>query len=425
MNRTIQPPILPINDIIIPDPEQITFPNGIPLYYLNIGDENVVRMDIVVRSGKWDAVRALETEFTALMLKEGALSLSSSQIAEKLDYYGAWLQTYTTQQRSYLTLYSLNKFFSETLSVAESIIKNPTFPKKELETLLLNRKRQFSVDKDKVQYLAGRKFLQSLFGSDHPYGRMAEEADYDTLSAQDLIDYYSSNYGSGNVEIVLFGKIEHDMIRQIESSFGKTGWGDRFKRNNRFYIERPANEKEIFVAKPDAVQSAVCIGKKAITRDHPDFHGLSILNVIFGGYFGSRLMSNIREDKGYTYGIYSSLTSHLHAGYMNISTQTGNENVHSVIHEVFAEMDRLQNEPVPEDELQTVRNYLLGESARRFDSPFALADAYLGLREFELEKNFYEQRIDTIKNITSSRLQDLAARYFTPADFRTVVAGKE
>jgi predicted Zn-dependent peptidase len=254
---------------------------------------------------------------------------------------------------------------------------------------------------------------------------MAEEIDYDTLSASDLVDYYSTNYCSENVEIVLFGKVNYDMIKRIEASFGKVAWGNRFRRNIRFFIERPTNEKEMFVAKPNAVQSAVCIGKKSITRDHPDYHGLSILNAIFGGYFGSRLMSNIREDKGYTYGIYSSLTSYLHAGYMNISTQTGNENVNSVIHEVFAEMDRLRDEPVPEDELQTVRNYLLGESARRFDGPFALADAYLGLREFGLEKNFYEQRIDTIKNITSPVLQDLAERYFTPAGFRTVVAGKE
>ncbi|MCL1942172.1 MAG: insulinase family protein [Candidatus Azobacteroides sp.] len=423
MDRTLQPPILPMEQIVIPEPEHLLMPNGVQLHYLNIGNEDVVRVDVIVRSGKWDAARSLETDFTGLMLKEGAANLNSAQIAEKLDYYGAWFQTYTTQQCSYLTLYSLNKFFDETLVVLEAMVKEPSFPEKEFDILRQNRKSRFSVDMDKVQYLAAKEFIRVLFGKNHPYGRSVGKEDFDTLSVSDTVGYYTNHYHSGNIEIAAFGKITGKMLTQIEHCFGKTAWGKQSPKTKQSSIIQPAKEKRKLIVKPGAVQSAVCVGKQIITRDHPDFHALSVLNTIFGGYFGSRLMSNIREDKGYTYGIYSSVTSHLHAGYLNILTQTGHEQVESVIKEIFMEMDKLAETLVPENELQIVRNYMLGELARKFDNPFAVADIYLSLSEFGLERDFYEKRIDRIKNITSEDIRELARRYFTKEDFYEVIAG--
>ena len=422
--RTIQPSIRPIEQIHIPDVNIITMPNGVPLHYLNIGEEDVVRFDIIVQSGNRSASRSLETDFTALLLKEGAGDMTSGQIAEIFDYYGAWLQTHTTQQCSYITLYSLTKFFAETLSVLETIIKNPTFPEKEFEVLLQNRKRQFSVDMNKVQYLAARGIVRAIFGKSHPYGRRIDEEDFDTLSTVDLKNRYAEHYRSGNVKTAMFGRITDDMIKQVETCFGSSTWGKQIKNTENVFTFEPAKEKRTIISKPDAVQSAIAVGKQIITRNHPDFHALFVLNKLFGGYFGSRLMSNIREDKGYTYGIYSAITSYRDAGFINISTQTGTEYVEPVIKEIVTEMDKLRETVCPEKELQIVCNYMMGELARKFDDPFAQAEIYLNLMEFGSDKDFYKQRIDTIRNVTGETLRDLAQRYFTSEDFYEVIAGK-
>ena len=423
MDRTLQPSILPIEQIHIPDVEEIIMPNGVPLLYLNIGEENVVRLDVIVQSGNKSASRSLTADFTALMLKEGAENMDSGQIAEKLDYYGAWLQTHVTQQCTYITLYSLTKFFTETLSVLGAIIKNPIFPEKEFETLLQNRKRQFLIDSDKVQYLAARGIAQAIFGRNHPYGRKINKEDFDTLSTFDLRKRYDEYFRSGNVKVSLFGNITEEMLKQVETCFGSSVWGKQIKNPEKAFAFQPEKEKRITIPKPDAVQCGICVGKQIITRKHPDFHALYVLNALFGGYFGSRLMSNIREDKGYTYGIHSFITSYRDAGYLNISTQTGTEYSEAVIKEIYTETDKLRETLISVKELQTVRNYILGELARKFDDPFSQAEIYLNLTEFGLDKNFYKQRIDTIRNVTSETLRDLAQRYFTKDDFHEVIAG--
>lgn len=421
--HSTQPPVLPIEQIHIPDVEIIAMPNGVPLHYLNIGEEEVVRLDVIVQAGNGSASRSLEADFTTLMLKEGAGNMTSGQIAETFDYYGAWLQTRTTQQCTYITLYSLTKYFAETLSLLETIVKNPTFPEAEFETLVQNRKRQFLIDMDKVQYLTGRGIVRAIFGRSHPYGRRINIEDFGTLSIADLKNRYADYYNSGNVKIAMFGRVTDDMIKRVETCFGSSGWGKQTENPEKTFVFQPDEEKRIIIAKPDAVQSAICVGRQIITRNHPDFHALYVLNTLFGGYFGSRLMSNIREDKGYTYGINSLITSYCDAGYLNISTQTGTEYVEAVIEEIYAEMNKLRETPIPEKELQTVRNYMSGELARKFDDPFSQAEIYLNLTEFGLDKNFYEQRIDVIRNVTGETLRDLAQRYFAKDDFYEVIAG--
>ena len=425
LNRTIQPSILPVKKIGIPDVETCRMPNGVQLYYLNFDLEDVVRLDIVINSGKWDASRPLEVEFTNQLLKEGTRKLIGSQIAEKLDFHGAWLQTSTTQQASYLTLYTLNKYFDNMLDLLEQILKEPTFPEKEFEILLQNRKKDFQVNLDKVNFLAGRAFVQALFGAEHPYGRVSQTADFETITVEHLKQFYENHYSSHNMQIALFGKIEPSMLKLIENRFGQAHWGIQPKHDNQIPVSNPSKEKHLFVEKKNALQSSVFIGKEIITRTHPDFHGLSVLNTVFGGYFGSRLMSNIREEKGYTYGIYSSIAPFLQGGYFYVASQTATEYVKSLIKEVYNEMDKLSQDVISEKELETVRNYSMGELIRRFDNSFSLADIQLDLLEHQLDKTFYEKRIDTLNSISAEELQLLAQKYFVKEEFYEVVAGKE
>jgi predicted Zn-dependent peptidase len=180
-----------------------------------------------------------------------------------------------------------------------------------------------------------------------------------------------------------------------------------------------------FVKKQNGIQSAIRVGKFWVSKDHPDSHALSILITILGGYFGSRLMTNIREEKGYTYGIGSFVLTFKKASYLVISTEVGNEYIEPTLKEIAVEMKRLQTEPVSENELETVKSYLLGEFLRDFDGPFALAGSFKAINDFGLDYSFYDNYLHTLRTITSYELMSLAQRYLNPDDCYTVVAGSK
>lgn len=161
-----------------------------------------------------------------------------------------------------------------------------------------------------------------------------------------------------------------------------------------------------------------------IGREHPDYMKLRILNTVLGGYFGSRLMLNIREDKGFTYGISSSVIGLKQDAYLSVFTQTGNEFVKPLIEEVFIEIERLCNEKIGKEELAMVRSYLIGELARIFDGPFSICDAYISLIANQLDLKYYDRQFEIVRGITSEELQEIASKYFIKDSFYTAVAGQ-
>ena len=176
---------------------------------------------------------------------------------------------------------------------------------------------------------------------------------------------------------------------------------------------------------PTAVQSSLRLGCPLVDRSHADFAALKVLVTVLGGYFGSRLMSNIREEKGYTYGISATIASYPFQGYLAIGTETANEYVEACISEVKHEMRRLQDEPIPELELAMVKSYMMGEMCRSYEGAFSLSDAWIFVETAGLEKTFFQILAENIRRVTSVELQDLAVRYLCPDDMVEVVAGKK
>ncbi len=424
LDRTIQPEIKAIESFEIPAPEMITLPNGIELSIINMGEQEVVRLDLMFSSGKWDQEKNLTAVITNLMMKEGAGELSSQKIAELLDYYGSWLQNSVTQHNSYFTLYALNKHFKALLPIVELITKQPAFPEDEFATLMERRKQQHKVDCEKVENLASFESLAQLFGADHPYGKHASLEDFDALTIEDLREFHKQHYHSGSCRIILTGKISNEHLRLIEEKFGKNKWGNPQPKTVKEFKSTPADVYYHKTEKKEAVQSAVRICRLTIDRSHPDFNGLRFLNTLLGGYFGSRLMSSIREEKGYTYGIGSSVVTQQKAGYLTIATQTGVEYVEPLIEAVFEEMQKLQQEEIGSEELERVRNYLLGEFTRSFDGPFAIADAHISILANQLGDDYYFKQLETIRSIDAATIKNLACKYLNRDNFYVTVAGK-
>lgn len=425
MNRTIQPEIQVLKDFNILPPVRTTLPNGIPLTVINAGEQEVMRVDILFGGGRWQQSQKLQALFTNRMLREGTTKFTAGEIAEKLDYYGSWLELSTSADHAYITVYSLNKYLAKTLEVVESMIKEPAFPEKELHTILDSNIQQYLVNSSKVDFLAQRTLMKSLYGEQHPCGKVVEEEDYHAITPDVLRDFYSRFYHSGNCSVFLSGKVTEDAIRRVTEMFGTPFGNYQLPMPEVNYRIISVPEKRIFVEREDAMQSAVKMGYTTITREHPDYLKLRVLMTVFGGYFGSRLMSNIREEKGYTYGISAGIMFYPDSGLLLVSTDTDNEYVEPLIREVYHEMDCLQQEPVSTEELTMVRNYMLGEMCRSYESPFSLADAWIFIATSGLGDDYYSRQLQALNEVTPAELQELAQRYLCKETLKEVIAGKK
>ena len=426
IDRTIPPEVRALDRIDILRPVNHILPNGTPLNVISAGDQEVTRMDILFKAGAWQQSKKLQALFTHRMLREGSRRFSSSDIAEKLDYYGAWLELSNSMEYAYLTLYSLNKYFAETLAIIESIVKEPVFPEKELETVIEANVQQFLVNRTKVDYIAHRSLMDALFGPQNPCGGFAVEEDYHNVTPELLNEFYQQSYHTGNYSIYLSGKVTDDIIQRVEQTFGTGTFGEvRSTVPERKYPIITAPEKRIFVEREDALQSSIKLAGFSVKRSDPDYLKLRVLITLFGGYFGSRLMSNIREDKGYTYGISAGIVQYPQTGVLVVSTEAANEYVEPLIEEVYSEIDRLHDELVGEEELHVVKNYMLGEMCRSYESPFSLSDAWMFIQTAGLSEDYYERSLAAVNSVTSEELRNLARRYICKESLKEVVAGKK
>ena len=221
LDRKQVPPVKDFESVSLPKPETAVLANGIPVYIIRMGDQDVCRIDVIFSAGRYNEKKAMSAVITNLMLKEGSSLMSSSQIAENLDYYGAWLQTSTSFHNSYVTFYSLNKYFSETLKILDSLIWSPTFPEKEFEILISRRKQQLMIEQEKVQNLAAQAFFECLFGASHPYGRKPSIESFNSLTRDDLLDYHQEYYTPKSCMLLLTGKVTDEMLVRLSESFGR------------------------------------------------------------------------------------------------------------------------------------------------------------------------------------------------------------
>ena len=426
LDRTIQPKVRDIEHLAVQMPQRFIMPNGVPLNILNSGDNEVVRIDLLIEGGRWHQSQPLQALFTNRMLREGTLRYSALEIAEKLDYYGAWLELSSASEYAYITLYSLNKYLPQTLDVLESIVKEPAFPEKELGVVAENNIQQFIVNSSKVDFLAHRALMKAVYGGQHPCGRLVQKEDYKRITPDVLRKFYDRYYHSRNCTIYVSGKVGDDCVRRIEDLFGREAFGKGFQKPEKTdFIPVSSVDKRIFVEYADVMQSAVRMGMLSLERCHPDYLKARVMVTLFGGYFGSRLMSNIREEKGYTYGISAGIAPYPGQGILVINTETANEFVEPLVREVYHEIDRLQNELASDGELSMVKNYMLGDMCRSYESAFSLADAWIFVQVSGLQDTYFAEALDAVKEVTPQEIRELAGRHLCKEKLKEIVCGKK
>ena len=226
LDRTTPPLVREVTTLTFPVVEPTALPNGIPLYVIDRGEQELSRLDILFSAGKVDETHPLTARHTVAMLREGAAGLSSAYIAEKLDYYGASLQTLATQRNTYITLYVANRYFFDILPLLYALVAEPDFPEAEFATLRERNRQALLVDMMKVNVLASRAFSEQLFGAENPYGQSEQPADYDTLTTQYLRDFHRRYYTARQCRLVLSGRITDEMKTAVIDTFAALPQGE-------------------------------------------------------------------------------------------------------------------------------------------------------------------------------------------------------
>lgn len=408
-------------DIKIPEPEKIILGNGIPIYVINSGETAVIKIELIFKAGAIEDKNFLMAAAANSLLDEGTRHHTAMQIAEEFEFYGAYLQTDATADWASVSLFVLNKFLDNVLPLFNEVITEPLFPEKEIETYKIQSKQRLQVNANKTDYVARKTFNQKLFGQHSAYGFYQSVADYDTIERTALAQFHAVNYLQNVFAIVVSGKVSDSVTKSIATIFGK---GLSVSKNNDVVQQQFSSAPQKFhEPKKDALQSGVRMGKVLFNRTHPDFKALSILNTVFGGYFGSRLMSNIREDKGYTYGIGSGLASLRNTGYLYIATEVGVEVREATLKEIFFEIDKLRTELIPAGELDLVRNYLTGTFQRSIDGPFALSDKFKSVLTCGLDNEYFYEYLRLVHTIDAETLRNIAVKYLDKESLTIVTVG--
>ena len=421
LDRTQQPPVTPFGALSMPLPRILRLNNGIELYIVDKGDQEVCRFDILFEGGRYAGRIPAIADMTGPMLRKGIPGMDAESIAEHLDYYGAWMQTGTTQHYSAISLFSLNRNLDKVLPVISQMITEPSMPLKPFEVLKQQRIQQLEINRQKVSFLAAEAFNNLIFGASHPYARTTSTQDLEAVTLDEICRYHHDYYQNTGIHIILSGRITDEVLHLVHRHF------DILSPCNTTPVVvapiAPETQHTTIIHRPAALQSGLRMGMPVIGSEDPDYPLLTMLNLVLGGYFGSRLMTNIREEKGYTYGISSHIVSMRDGAYFTIVTETGTEYTRPLIDEVQSEMLQLCNTPIPHDELETARNYLQGRRARALDSPFSMSDYFVSSIISGTPLDYFNTEDEIIRTATADDLMRVARTYLHPDNLYIAIAG--
>lgn len=408
-------------NITLKKPDVCKLDNGVDVYNVQAGTEEVVQIEWVFRAGNWFEEQKLVASAANFLIKNGTRNKSAYEINEFVDFYGAYLNRSCYNETAVVSLHCLSKQLEHILPLVQEILVDAILPEEELLIYKQNMKQRLAVNLKKCDFIAGRKIDALLFGDHHPYGVYSEMNDYDALQQHALADYYNVFYKNGHCTIFSAGILPSNYQQLLNKYFGSLPF-NKTATNEISHAILPSSQKKWNILNDaEGVQGAIRIARACPLPTDPVFPKLQVLNVLFGGFFGSRLMTNIREDKGYTYGIYSYLMNHIHASAILISTEAGRDVCEATVKEVYHEMEQLRMHEVGKEELLLVKNYLIGTLLGDLDGPFHIIGRWKNLILHGMNESHFNYYVDVIKSIESKELKQLAEEYLHPADFYELV----
>ncbi|MBS1628102.1 MAG: insulinase family protein [Bacteroidetes bacterium] len=397
--------------------EKFTLDNGVEVYAVNAGAQEVIMVELVFFAGNSYEEKNIVAGTTNFLLKNGTKNKTAFAINEHFELYGSYLNRNCYNETATLSLHTLTKHLHNVLPAMAELLMESIFPEEELLIYKQNQKQRLAINLKKCDFIANRLIDEYLFGIQHPYGKYTSTIDFDNIEREELISFYEKFYKEGNCILFVAGKLPNNIQQQLNNIFGKLPFNKKQIQQPEHTIQSSIEKKFNIINDANGVQGSIRIARPFPNRHHPDFMKAQVLNNIFGGFFGSRLMANIREDKGYTYGIHSYLQSHLQQSAWMISTEAGRDVCKATIDEVYKEMNLLKDELIDDEELNLVRNYMIGGLLGDLDGPFQIIARWKTYVLNNLTEAYFYDSINTIKTVSAEELQALAKKYLNADEF--------
>ena len=408
-------------DIQLKPYQKFALDNGVEVYAFEGGSQEVLLVDMVFDAGNTYEEKNWVAAATNFLLKNGTSTKSSFEITDAFEFYGAHLNRTCTNETATVTLHCLTKHFEEVIPLMGEIISQATFPEKEIAILKQNQIQRLLLNLKKGDFIANRLIDEYLFGFEHPYGKYSVEQDYKNINREDLVAFYDKYYKQGKCVIFIAGKFPSSIEALLNKHIGQLALNKKEIKEQIHPIVSATQKKYSIVNDAASVQGSIRLARPFPNRHHPDFPAAQVLNNIFGGFFGSRLMSNIREDKGYTYGIHSYLQNYKHAGAWMVSTDAGKDVCKATIEEVYKEMKKLRETLVEPDELKLVKNYMLGALLGDLDGPFQIISRWKSYLLNDLTADYFYNTIQVVREVQPEQILALANTYLKEEDFYELV----
>lgn len=401
--------------------ETLVLDNGLKVFTLNEGTQDVIQIEIVFSAGNWFEGKNGIAAATNFMLKNGTTQKTALQINEAFEYYGAFCSRHCYNETATLSLHTLSKYLDRLLPLMQELICDSVFPENELELYKQNSLQKLKVNLRNGEFVAGRLIDSYVYGEKHPYGVYTLPETLEQLQVDELKTFYKNFYLNGEAALFVSGKLPGNIFDLLNQNFGKIKLRPATFQYPKIEVLPAAEKKYRIVNDDSSLQGAIRIAQPFPNRHHPDFKKIMLLNCVFGGFFGSRLMSNIREDKGYTYGIYSYIQNHLQQSAWLISTEAGRDVCEATIEEVYKEMQLLTQQPVGKDELLLVKNYMMGTILGDLNGPFQIMGRWKNIILNNLTESYFYDSVKAIKETTPEELMVLAKKYLLPEQFYELV----
>jgi zinc protease len=421
LNRSQAPEFKIPEDISLPKPTKRTLKNGVHLFFIPTTAVDAVRLEINTdtQSMVGDLEKKLVAYFTLHLTLEGTKTKNSEVLDDFFDTYASEVDVISNFEHNGLSLLTTKKHFTKVLPVFRSLFTEATFPEKELIKRKSQKSLSISIQREKNSAQASQLFRNQLFGQNHPYGQIVTEEDVDAILREDLISFYETSLWI-NPEIFVTGNLDETDLKSIAQAFESLPVILK-KIDSPVFVNK---EKErIYENREKSLQSSLRIGCHLIPKNHPDYFALYVFNTFLGGYFGSRLIKNIREEKGHTYGIYSSIGSLKDADYWVVMADVQKQFLEEVIDEIYKEIDLLQNELISQEEMEVVRNYMIGNFLSNFSSAFDLIDRFKSIHQAGLDFGYFQRQLDFFRSFNREEILAVGKKYLKKENMIEVIVG--
>ncbi|MGL4347510.1 MAG: M16 family metallopeptidase [Chitinophagaceae bacterium] len=407
--------------ISIPIYEKKLLKNGIPYYFLEDKKLNIFQIEFTFVAGNCFDSKKLTASFTNSLLNNGTKQKTALEIEEYLEQRGAFFKTHCSYEIASITISGLSEYFEELMVLLHELFTESIFIEKEIEIQQENSIQQLKIQLQKSDFLADRKINEAIYGLNHPYGKFGNINDFNSIERNDILSFYEKYYINAKTVLFLSGALPQNYLVVLNENFGKLPWQVLEKKDFPYYKTEPSkNQKINIINNKNASQIAIRLGTSFIGIGHPDYPKIQLLNLLFGGYFGARLMENIREEKGYTYGIYSYIQHHFHQSAFIITSEVKKEVSQLAIEEIHKEIKKLYTSKIQEEELTEAKNYLIGSLINDMDNVFLIMNKWKSFILNELPLSFFDDLVNNIKTTSCNDLFLLADKYFNNKCFYEV-----